>query len=136
MNLLLTVGTQLPFDRLTRALDDWFAMTRYGDLHVFGQIGPVGGTGYRPLHFEWTDFLSPEEFGARFDEATHIVAHAGMGTIISAMVAAKPITILPRLAVLGEQRNDHQSATIRNFSNKPGRQQRQARGRIKSSRSL
>ena len=42
MNLFLTVGTQLPFDRLTRAVDAWLDdHPEYAD-HVFGQIGPVG----------------------------------------------------------------------------------------------
>ncbi len=43
-----------------------------------------------------------------------------MGTIISTMVAGKPITVMPRRADLGEQRNDHQIATVRNFRSKPG----------------
>lgn len=120
MNLFLTVGTQLPFDRLTRAVDDWLEDNPDHAPKVFGQIGPVGGTNYLPRNFDWVEFLSPEEFGVRFEGASHVVAHAGMGTIISAMVAGKPITILPRRAALGEQRNDHQIATVRNFQTKPG----------------
>ena len=120
MNLFLTVGTQWPFDRLTRALDQWCASESVMDLQVFGQIGPVDRLNYAPRHFEWTRFLTPEAFGERFEAASHIVSHAGMGTIITAMVAGKPVTILPRRAHLGEQRNDHQLATIRHFADKPG----------------
>ena len=42
-----------------------------------------------------------------------IVAHAGMGTIISAMQHQKPIIIFPRIAALGEHRNEHQMATAK-----------------------
>lgn len=119
MNLFLTVGTQLPFDRLTRAMDQWCAGIPSGSVRVFGQIGPILGSNHTPKHFEWTEFLAPDEFGKRFEAATHIVAHAGMGTIISAMVAGKPIAILPRRKALGEQRNDHQVATVRNFVSRP-----------------
>ncbi|MEM7212154.1 MAG: hypothetical protein AAF479_09695 [Pseudomonadota bacterium] len=84
MNLFLTVGTQLPFDRLTRAVDLW-ADGQQGRTHrIFGQIGPQSPGNHRPTRFEWTEFLDPDAFAKRFDAATHIIAHAGMGTIISA----------------------------------------------------
>ena len=34
-----------------------------------------------------------------------------MGTILSALTQQKPIIVVPRLASLGEHRNDHQMAT-------------------------
>jgi UDP-N-acetylglucosamine transferase subunit ALG13 len=39
-----------------------------------------------------------------------------MGTILSALQWEKPILVMPRLASLGEQRNDHQLATAKQFS--------------------
>ena len=45
-----------------------------------------------------------------------IVSHAGMGTIISAMQQAKPIIIFPRIAALGEHRNEHQMATAKQMA--------------------
>ena len=119
MNLFLTVGTQLPFDRLTRAVDDW-AGRQERRVEIFGQVGPLSPRNHRPAQFEWAEFLDPDAFAKRFDAATHVVAHAGMGTIISALVAGKPVALLARHADLGEQRNDHQIATLRQFRNKPG----------------
>jgi hypothetical protein len=43
------------------------------------------------------------------------VAHAGMGTILSALELGTPVLVMPRRAALGEQRNDHQVATARRF---------------------
>ena len=40
-----------------------------------------------------------------------IVSHAGMGTIISALMYKKPIIIMPRFAFLGEHRSEHQFVT-------------------------
>jgi UDP-N-acetylglucosamine transferase subunit ALG13 len=39
-----------------------------------------------------------------------------MGTIISALETGKPLVVLPRLAALGEHRNDHQVGTATHFS--------------------
>ncbi len=116
--IFLTVGTQLSFDRLVRAVDQWAGKRQRSDL--FGQICDPGDQGYHPTHFEWTRFLSPTEFEARFEAASCIVAHAGMGTIISSLSQMKPLLIMPRRADLKEQRNDHQLATAKQFGSKPG----------------
>lgn len=116
--IFLTVGTQLPFDRLTRAVDDWCAANP--SAHVIGQIADPGSEGFRPQHFEWQSFIEPAEFDRRFDEADLIVAHAGMGSIITALTRAKPVLIMPRRANLREHRNDHQLATADRFADRPG----------------
>ena len=48
------------------------------------------------------------------------VAHAGMGSIIAAIDAGKPLLMLPRLHAEGEHNNDHQLATAANIGNRPG----------------
>jgi UDP-N-acetylglucosamine transferase subunit ALG13 len=108
--IYVTVGTQLPFDRLIEAVDAWAGAT--GAQDVFAQIGP--GT-YRPRHVAYAPFVSPEESRERMQAADAIVAHAGMGTIISALELGKPLLVMPRQAALGEHRNDHQIATAERF---------------------
>ncbi len=108
--IFLTVGSQLPFDRLTDAVDGW-AASRPG-VEVFGQ---VGNTEEPPVNFPSVATTSPEEYQRRFAEADLIVAHAGMGTIIAALEAGKPLLMLARLARLGESRNDNQVGTARHF---------------------
>ena len=49
--IFVTVGTQLPFDRLIRAVDNWAKAA--GRRDVFAQIGPAS---YRPLHIDSADF--------------------------------------------------------------------------------
>jgi UDP-N-acetylglucosamine transferase subunit ALG13 len=108
--IFVTVGTQLAFDRLIAAVDGWAAATEAGE--VFAQIGP---SDYVPRHIEAQAFISPEECRRRMQEADAIVAHAGMGTIISALQLGKPVVVMPRRAAFGEHRNDHQVATARRF---------------------
>ncbi len=109
--IFLIVGTQEPFDRLVKYLDDWSSLTGYKDI-----TGQIAKAGYKPQNFNYFDFVPIEEFDRYFKAADLIIAHAGMGTIISALQYSKPIVVMPRLAKLQEHRNDHQVATARSFS--------------------
>ena len=113
--IFVTVGGQLPFDRLVRAVDEWAGAR--GRTDAFAQIGRGA---YRPRHLEWTELLGPAEFAQRARAASCIVAHAGMGTILTALEHGKPLVILPRRAALHEQRNDHQLATAERFRGRAG----------------
>lgn len=111
--IFLTVGTQLPFDRLVRAVDDWCLSTGRDD--VFGQIADPGDRGYVPKNFKWEKFIDPVTFTSCFENSSIVIGHAGMGTIISGLTLGKPVVIMPRLAKLREHRNDHQVATAKQF---------------------
>lgn len=108
--IFLTTGTQEPFDRLLRAVDA-IAQKR-PDIKIVAQASK---SLYKVEHMSLHHFLPPTEFDTLFNEAKLIVSHAGMGTIISALVHEKPILVLPRLAKYGEHRNDHQLATVKAF---------------------
>ncbi len=113
--IFLTVGTQLHFDRLVRAVDE--ALATRPNIEVIAQVADGN---YRPSNMQSSPFLEPSEFEKRFEQATHIIGHAGMGTIIQSLLQRKPILIMPRIADLGEQRNDHQLATARRFRGRAG----------------
>ncbi|MEM7422225.1 MAG: glycosyltransferase [Pseudomonadota bacterium] len=117
--IFLTVGTQMPFDRLVRALDRWAARQLPETPQIVAQLGDIGAAGYRPDHMDWTSFMDPDVFRQNLERADLIVAHAGMGTIINALTYCKPIMIMPRSAAYGEHRNDHQIATVRQFRSRP-----------------
>jgi UDP-N-acetylglucosamine transferase subunit ALG13 len=109
--IFVTVGTQLPFDRLIGAVDAW-AGERQGHA-VFAQSGP---SHLASRHIESRRLISPAECRERMLRADAIVAHAGMGTILTALELGKPLLVMPRSAALGEHRNDHQLATARRFA--------------------
>jgi len=108
--IFVTVGAQMPFDRMVRAVDQWAADRDRND--IFAQIGP---TQWRPNHISWAQFLDPQAFRQKVQEASVIVAHAGMGSILTALELGKPILVMPRRGDLKETRNDHQVATAKRF---------------------
>jgi UDP-N-acetylglucosamine transferase subunit ALG13 len=112
--ILLTVGTQLPFDRLIADMDA--LATRIG-RKIFGQIG---ASDVQPKHFEYSKMLHPVEFDKLCRASELIVSHAGIGSILMAQKYQKPIVIYPRQAKFGEHRNDHQLATCKNVGTYEG----------------
>ena len=116
--IFLTVGSELPFDRLVRAVDSWCSARNRND--VFGQIADRRPQGYCPKNFTWCEFLEPEDFQHKIKESEFIIAHAGMGSIIAALTYSKPIVIMPRLVSFKETRNDHQVATVERLGIRSG----------------
>jgi UDP-N-acetylglucosamine transferase subunit ALG13 len=104
--ILLTVGAQVPFDRLVLCVDRWAADR--GRTDVFAQIGRRA---WRPQFIQWIDMMGPVEFRRKVADADVVVAHAGTGTILTALEFGKPIVVMPRRADLKETRNEHQLAT-------------------------
>ncbi|SFS10978.1 glycosyltransferase [Sphingomonas jatrophae] len=112
--ILLTVGTQLPFDRFVRIVD---RLAPQLDEPVFAQIGHGR---YRPENMAWQAFIGPIEFERLIGECSYIVSHAGIGTMVMAQKHRKPMILFPRRAELEEHRNDHQLATVRALDGRPG----------------
>lgn len=113
--IFVTVGTQLSFDRLISSVDAWARDNP--QEKVFTQIGPGE---FKPKHCEFADFLPPDKANELFRSADLIVAHAGMGSILTALKYRKPILVMPRQASLGEHRNEHQLATAKWLGKKAG----------------
>lgn len=101
--IFVTVGHQLPFNRMIKTVDHWAGMNPGYD--VFAQVGE---TPEIPLNIKYSKNLSPSDFDEKMRNAELIIAHAGTGTIIKALELKKPIFVMPRKASLGETRNDHQ----------------------------
>lgn len=103
--VFVTTGTQAPFDRFVKIIDE---VAEHINEEIVAQAFKDK---YEPKNVKVVDFLPPDEFNRLFSEARLIVSHAGMGTIVSAMQKGKPIVVFPRIAALGEHRNEHQLAT-------------------------
>ncbi|MFZ0319639.1 MAG: glycosyltransferase [Candidatus Sulfotelmatobacter sp.] len=108
--IFVTVGSQEPFDRLIRAVDEWAASRSRTDV-----LAQIASSDFEPRHIKFTRFIEPAEFNRVMQETRLIVAHAGMGSIISALELGKPIVVMPRRAEFRETRNDHQVATAERF---------------------
>lgn len=109
--IFCTIGTQAPFDRFVKIVDE-VAVNLDEEI-----IAQVYKSKYVAKNIRTVEFLPPDEFNKLFNQARLIVSHAGMGTIISALKQHKPIIIFPRIAALGEHRNEHQLATAQKMKN-------------------
>lgn len=105
----------MPFDRLVRTMDEWAAANPSIPVEI-----QIGKGAHEPRHARWVRKLALPEYQARVAGCRLFVAHCGMGSIISAIEAGKPILMLPRLAAQGEHNTDHQLATARHIGTRPG----------------
>jgi UDP-N-acetylglucosamine transferase subunit ALG13 len=112
--IFITVGSMFPFDRLIGAVDAWADV--HPGLEMLAQIGE----GAAPRHLRWLRRMDQDAYAATVRDADLVVAHAGMGTVITAGRFGKPLVLLPRLAALCEQTTDHQSATANWLRGRPG----------------
>ena len=101
--IFLTVGYMMPFDRLVRLVDEWAG--RNPDVEFFAQIGP---TDYRPANLPYVQFVNPKEYMEKVSSCELMIAHAGTGTIVTAMQYEKPVLVFPRHGALRETTDDHQ----------------------------
>lgn len=113
--IFLTVGSQMPFDRLVRAVDSW--AQKNTEVEVFGQIGDAA---YVPSAMQWAKVLAPDDYLRRVGGCDFLIGHAGMGTVITAAEYAKPLLVMPRRGALRETRNDHQVATAKWLGDRAG----------------
>ena len=83
-------------------------------------LAQIGDGGFEPGHMPWVRKLDRADYLRAVARAELIVAHAGMGTVITAGEHGKPIVLLPRRGPLGEHNNDHQADTAVWLGTRPG----------------
>lgn len=108
--IFLTVGTwRNGYNRLVHAVDE----LKKNSVISEEVVAQTGYGAYVPQHLEVVKFCSPAKFRDLVNQATLIISHAGMGTIIEAVKLGKPIIAVPRQPSLEEVDNDHQFTTAR-----------------------
>jgi UDP-N-acetylglucosamine transferase subunit ALG13 len=105
--ILVTVGTQLTFDRLIKAVEAWAIENDYTDI-----VFQTGTNAYKPKVGNTYDFINASQMDKYFSAAELVIGHAGMGTILTCLTNSKPLVIMPRLFKYDEHRNDHQVGTF------------------------
>ena len=111
--IFVTVGSRnYPFDRLFVKLD---ALYEDGTLTepMFAQIGT---SQYKPKHYEYQDYITPEAFEQKMQEADIVVSHGASGSIMKALNAGKKVIAVTRLEKYNEHINDHQIQNNEAFS--------------------
>jgi len=106
--IFVTIGSMFPFDRLVRRMDE--VAQAMPQESFFAQIGDGE---FLPQHMDYARMLDRRAFLEKLKAAKLLVAHAGMGSVISALEAGTPMLLLPRQAKWAEVNTDHQVATAR-----------------------
>jgi UDP-N-acetylglucosamine transferase subunit ALG13 len=105
--IFVATGTQYPFDRLLQAIEkqSWPANEK-----IIAQTG--NDSLFESERIECITSMGGDTFDQYIQQSRLIIAHAGMGTILSAIAHSKPVICVPRLYKFKEHINDHQSDTL------------------------
>lgn len=114
IRVFVTVGSQLPFDRLVAATAAWVRTQPL--VEITAQVGASALDPRSLAPIQVVDQLAPKRYAQRVHDAHLIVAHAGMGSILTAMETNKTLVVMPRRGHLRETRNDHQFDTAMHLS--------------------
>ena len=113
--ILVTVGMQVPFDRLCKTVDDWAGQRNRDDVFI-----QTGDTDWVPKHSKHTKMIRPDEFRDLMEQAQLLIMHVGVGSIVTASDYGIPMILMPRRESLQETRNDHQYHAALRLKNTPG----------------
>ena len=113
--IFVTIGALFPFDRLVKLMDE--LAPSFAGEEFFAQIGRGA---YTPHNMKYERLLEAAEFRRLLVQSRLLVAHAGMGSVISALEVNRAVVLLPRKMELGEHTTDHQAATARWLEGKQG----------------
>ncbi len=110
--LFVTVGTHNQgFDRLIKEADKIAPQLAE---KIFMQIGC---TGYKPKNCAYKDFLPQKDFERACMEASVIITHGGIGSIMTPLIMEKKIVVVPRLKEYNEHTDDHQLQITKELEN-------------------
>ena len=113
--IFVTLGTQdKPFNRLLEALEYQIHIGNIKEEVVV----QAGCTKFKSSKMNIFDLVSQEIFKKYITDASFIVTHGGVGTIVTALKNNKKIIAVPRLFQYGEHVNDHQLQILRCFEKK------------------
>jgi len=98
--IFVTVGTCEPFERLMCAVETLDLRERVIVQRGLSRTSPRGA--------ETTDFLPYPRLVELVREARVVVTHAGVGTVLTALLNGVKPVVVPRLRECGEAVDDHQ----------------------------
>ena len=103
--IFLCVGSrEYQFDRLLKEIDNLLKENKI-DEEVFAQIGQ---SNYKPKHYQYVRYMSPDDFRQKQLDADLIISHGGTGALVAALKLGKKVIAVPRLVKYQEHIDDHQ----------------------------
>lgn len=103
--IFVSVGTQnFSFDRLLRKLDELIKENKIKDC-IFAQ---TGYTDYKPINYDYSNFLTENEYVNRLKESDLVITHGGTSSILQALKYKKKVIVVPRRKEYKEHIDNHQ----------------------------
>jgi len=103
--IFVTVGNSIKGVEFHRLIDKINGIAEDLQEEIIAQIGFIDE---HPKNIKWFSYLSFNEVLSYFKQASIIIGHGGVGTIINAITYKKPLIIVPRSSTYGEHLDDHQ----------------------------
>ncbi len=111
MIFVVTGSQKFQFNRLLEKIDDLA-----GKGIITGKVfAQTGYSNYRIKNYEFSDFLSRDDFEKKMHESSVVITHGGTGAIIGAVKKGKKVIAVPRLAKYKEHVDDHQVQLLKQF---------------------
>lgn len=111
--ILVTLGTQdKSFSRLLETIEKEIVKGNIKEKVIV----QAGHTKYKTDNMEIFDLVTPKELDKLMDQASLIITHGGVGSILSAIKKNKPVIAAARLKKYKEHNNDHQKQIIKEFT--------------------
>ncbi len=114
MRIFCSVGTQFSHDRMLGYIDRWLERNPDNEL-----VAQIGCSEYQLKNGVSFSSVLPDDFASYLSNSELMITHAGMGNIISCLEIGLPMVVVPRIAELGEHRNNHQLDSIEKFRGSP-----------------
>lgn len=112
--ILVTLGTQdKEFTRLLKEID------RLIDKGIIKEevIVQAGYTKYKSDNMTIFDYVSKDEINDYIEQASFIITHGGVGSIVDSLKCDKKVIAVPRLSKYNEHNNDHQLEVLKELGN-------------------
>ena len=110
--IFVTLGTQdKSFKRLLKAIDKAISNKEIKDKVIV----QAGYTKYKSDNMEIFDLCGPRKFKQYMKDASIVITHGGVGSILEALKEDKPVIAAARLSKYKEHTNDHQKQIVSEF---------------------
>lgn len=113
--IFVTLGTQ---DKSFKRLLDMISLEIEKGNIKDEVIVQAGFTKYQSDKMKIVESLSKDDFEKTMKEASLVITHGGVGSILTALKYNKKVIAVPRLVKYNEHTNDHQKEIVNEFSKK------------------
>lgn len=112
--ILVATGTHpQQFNRLIEAVDNLVGNNAIKEKVVM----QVGYSSYMPKNAKWFKFTGYWDMLKLIKNASIVITHAGIGSVLLSVRLNKKTIVVPRLKKFGEHTNDHQLEIVNELSN-------------------